>query len=119
MHQLQYLVGQKHRNQPYEQVYADQGYVRRVKAHVKEAKATMEQLQFLHYIQLRESETPAAAEPAPPEDSAAVEESGGEDEYDLVEEEAEALSEAATVEQLADRLGHVERVLESLRISIS
>ena len=44
---------------------------------------------------------------------------GGEDEYDLVEEEAEALSEAATVEQLADRLGHVERVLESLRISIS
>ena len=61
MNQFQYLVGQKHRNKPYEQVYADQGYVRWVKAHVKEAEATREQLQFLHYVQLREREAGAAA----------------------------------------------------------
>jgi hypothetical protein len=114
MHQFQYLVGQKRRNQPYEQVYADQGYVRWVKAHVKEAEATREQLQFLHYVQLREREAGAAAAPVPAEEPA---EDPAEDDYELMEQEAGA----ATVEQLAVRMGQVEHDLQGLmeRLQIS
>ena len=103
---FQYHVGEKHRNKRYDQVFEDQGYVSWVKAHVKEEKATREQLRFLHYIHLQEREAGAVVEPAPQEpveDLAASE-------YDLVDQEAEAV----TVEQLAERVGQVEQVLQGL-----
>ena len=117
MHQCKYLVGTKHRNLLYEQVYADQVYVCWVKAHWKEPDATQEQRRFLHYIQLREREAGAGAEPVPAElplDDPA------EEEYELLEQEAGAVTAeqlangAVTAEQLAARVGHVERVLQEL-----
>ena len=114
MHQLQYCVGKKHRNRRYELVYADRGYVCWVKAHVKEADATKEQLQFLHYIQLQEREAGAAPAPEPAEEPA---EDPAEDDYELLEQEAGAV----TMEQLAVRMGQVEQDLQGLmeRLQIS
>ena len=113
MHQFRYPIGRKHQHQRYVQVYEDQGYVRWVKAHVQKEGATREQLRFLHYIQLQENETGAAAEPAP---GAPVEDPADEED-DFIELEAEAV----TVVQLAARLGRAEQVLQQLmeRLRIS
>ena len=92
----------------YDQVFfEDKGYVLWVKAHWKEEKATREQLRFLHYIRLQEErEAGAVVEPVPEEpveDLAASE-------HDFIDLEAEAV----TVEQLAERMGQVEQVLQGL-----
>jgi len=107
MHHFQYHVGEKHRNKQYDQVFEDQNYVSWVKAHWKEGKATREQLRFLHYIRLQECEAGAVVEPTPQgpvQDLAASE-------YEIVDQEAEAV----TVEQLAERMGRVEHVLQGLQ----
>ena len=91
----------------YDQVFEDQNYVSWVKAHWKEGKATREQLRFLHYIRLQECEAGAVVEPTPQgpvQDLAASE-------YEIVDQEAEAV----TVEQLAERMGRVEHVLQGLQ----
>ena len=85
-----------------------------MKAHVKEAEATREQLQFLHYVQLREGEAGAVAAPAPAEEPP---EDPAEEEYELLEQDAGAV----TVEQLVARMGQVEQDLQGLmeRLQIS
>jgi hypothetical protein len=119
MHHFLYHLGKKHKGKRYDQVFEDQDYVCWVKAHWRRGHATREQQRFLHYIQLQERGAGAVAEPVPEEpveDPAAEEpveepvEDPAEEEYDFLDQEAEAVS----MEQLAARMGQVEQVLEAL-----